>query len=90
MKGSRMLIVLSLAAAPLLSSAAAVVPARAETACLDVWLVRSDGSRQYVAGPGNCVETGMTRWFNFNAEPTSELVPGPYIGAGFDTWVTSP
>jgi hypothetical protein len=63
---------------------------RADTACADVWIVKRDGSREYVAGPNSCVETGMTRWIHLGAEPTSTLVPGPYIGAGVETYITSP
>lgn len=77
---------------PLVASLA-VAPARAkaDTACADVWLVRQDGSRQYIAGPGNCVETGMGRTLNLGAQPTLEGEPYPWWkGVGFDIWITTP
>lgn len=64
--------------------------ARADTACADVWLVKDDGSRKYVVGPDNCVETGFSRLTGTGAEPTSEDIPGCLKGVGFEIWITSP
>jgi hypothetical protein len=65
-------------------------PANADVMCADVWLVHRDGTREYKAGPSNCLETGMSHWFTFGTEPTSTRIPGPYIGAGVEFKVTSP
>jgi hypothetical protein len=62
--------------------------AQADPDCVDVWLVRQDGSREYKAQP--CQETGMSQWINWGTEPTSTGVPGPYKGAGVEVWVTGP
>lgn len=80
------------ASAPLLiPSTVGTAPAHADEACVNVWLVKQDGSRQYPAGPaGACQETGWTWWFNLGTEPTSSLVPGPYKGAGVEFRFTFP
>lgn len=91
MKGRRLVLVAGSGAAWWAGSLMTTAPpARADVACADVWLVQRDGTREYKAGPNNCVETGMTHWFTFGAEPTSTWIPGPYIGAGFEVKVTSP
>lgn len=64
--------------------------ARADEACADVWLVKRDRSRWYPLGPDNCHETGMSRALHLWGEPTDTNLPGPFIGFGWDLWITGP
>lgn len=65
--------------------------AHADEVCANAWLVRRDGSREYLAGPtGVCQESGWAWWFDLGTEPTTTLAPGPYKGAGFQVTVTFP
>ena len=66
--------------------------AAAEEACVDAWLTRDDGSREYLPGlgPHNCVETGLDRSVHAWDEFTDPDFPiNGYKGAGFDAWVTT-
>jgi len=65
--------------------------ARADNACLDVWLNRQSTTPTYVLGPDNCVWTPWTPVWSGGANDTEPgMQPGQVNGAGFDATVTSP
>lgn len=67
--------------------------AHAAPTCANAWLVQRDGTREYLPeiGPdGVCHETGWDVLYDGGAEPSTTWVPGPYIGAGVEVWITSP
>ncbi|MEA3077777.1 MAG: hypothetical protein QOF60_2685 [Actinomycetota bacterium] len=66
-------------------------PAAAEPACADVWIEHSDGSRAYLTGPDNCVETPFTQWVTVIVHDHDPWwPPGWPAGAGFAVILTSP
>lgn len=67
--------------------------AQADETCANAWLVKRDGSRQYlpvIGAGGVCHETGWTVLWDGGTEPTTTWLPGPYVGAGVEVWITSP
>lgn len=81
----RALTIISLAAG---MAAATAVPAKAGCSNkADIYLVRQDGSRQYLSGPGSSYPGVGEPTFPFWKEVTDSGVPSlvPYKGAGYDT-----
>jgi hypothetical protein len=66
--------------------------ASADTACADLWIERESASPMYLAGPGNCKETGQPRALHvWEGHKESGTVPPGYpAGYGVDVWVTAP